>query len=111
MKIKIHSFIATNFICLGLVFAQLSIAEDFVIGQKNKAFTQKHLTIKKGDTVKFTNEDPFFHNVFSLSDTESFDLGSYPRGQNREVTFDEAGEVEVECAIHPKMHMTITVEE
>ncbi len=61
--------------------------------------------------MKFINNDPFFHNVFSLSDTEMFDLGSYPQGESRDVTFNTPGVVEVECAIHPEMHMTIQVKE
>ncbi len=80
------------------------------MGQQNKRFTVKHLKIKVGDTVQFINEDPFFHNVFSLSDAKTFDLGSYPKGQSKSVTFDKAGRVEVECAIHPTMRMVIDVE-
>jgi plastocyanin len=38
-----------------------------------------------------------------------FDLGSYPQGQSKSVTFDKAGKVEVECAIHPQMKMTVEV--
>ncbi len=91
--------------------AQSAYAEEFEVGQKNKQFTQEKLTIKKGDSVKFMNEDPFFHNVFSLSEVQSFDLGSYPKGEFKTVTFDKPGTVEVECAIHPNMHMTIEVKE
>lgn len=81
------------------------------VGQKNKEFTKQSITIKKGDKVRFVNEDPFFHNVFSLSDAAFFDLGSFPQGDSKEVEFTEAGEVEVECAIHPNMKMTIKIED
>jgi len=81
------------------------------VGQKNKAFTTKTLTVKKGETVSFPNHDPFFHNVFSLSPAKTFDLGSYPKGETRKVTFDKAGTVEVECAIHPNMRMIIEVKD
>ena len=91
--------------------AQTANAAEVEIGQKNKQFTQTKLTINKGDSVKFTNEDPFFHNVFSLSEVQSFDLGSYPKGESKTVVFDKAGTVEVECAIHPNMLMTIEVKE
>lgn len=84
-------------------------AETFEVGQKDKSFTTKSLTVSVGDTVKFVNNDPFFHNVFSLSDAKFFDLGSYPKGESKSVTFDQAGTVEVECAIHPEMLMTIEV--
>ena len=84
-------------------------AGEYDVGQKNKSFTVENLSIKVGDQVKFSNQDPFFHNVFSLSDTKTFDLGSYPQGQFKVVTFDKPGRVDVECAIHPTMHMTIDV--
>ena len=82
---------------------------EYEIGQKGKKFSQKELTVKVGDTVSFKNDDPFFHNIFSLSDTKTFDLGSFPQGQSKKVTFDKAGTVEVECAIHPEMKVTIEV--
>jgi len=98
--------------CLSLFFiASTNIvhAAEYQIGQKAKKFTQQSLTINVGDRVKFTNQDPFFHNVFSLSDDKVFDLGSYPKGQSKSVVFDKTGKIEVECAIHPTMHMIIEV--
>ncbi|MDT0593325.1 cupredoxin domain-containing protein [Glaciecola petra] len=99
---------------LSLCLLTLSVSsfalETIEVEQKNKEFSEKEITIKQGDKVKFTNQDPFFHNVFSLSDAKFFDLGSFPKGEFKEVTFEEAGEVEVECAIHPNMKMTIKVE-
>lgn len=90
----------------------LSFASDpVVVGQKDKAFTVKEVEIKVGDSVRFLNEDPFFHNVFSLSDAALFDLGSFPKDEYRDITFDTAGDVEVECAIHPSMKMVIHVKE
>ena len=84
-------------------------AADFTVAQKDKKFSVDYLKIKVGDTVSFRNDDPFFHNIFSLSDIQSFDLGSYPQGQARKVTFTKEGKVDVECAIHPAMKMTIEV--
>ena len=85
-------------------------AETVVVEQKDKAFSKSSITVKVGDTVAFKNSDPFFHNVFSLSDAKLFDLGSYPQGESRDVVFDAPGEVEVECAVHPEMMMLITVQ-
>jgi plastocyanin len=85
-------------------------AEEHVVSQKNKAFSVNTLKIKVGDSVSFRNDDPFFHNIFSLSETQTFDLGSYPQGQSRKATFARPGTVEVECAIHPAMKLTIEVE-
>ena len=81
-----------------------------VVGQKDKEFSVEAITIKVGDEIQFENQDPYFHNVFSLSDEAFFDLGSFPQGQSKTVKFEEAGEIHVECAIHPNMKLTVNVE-
>jgi len=91
-----------------------AMAEDIVVEQKDKAFAYKDsktgvLKVKVGTVIQFKNMDTYFHNVFSLSDVKMFDLGSYPQGQSKSVTFDKAGTVVVECAIHPQMKMTVEV--
>jgi plastocyanin len=83
---------------------------DLVIDQKDKQFSKKAVKIKVGDSIEFRNSDAFAHNIFSLSDTKSFDLGSYAQGQSKKVIFDKPGTVEVECSIHPSMQMVIEVE-
>ena len=98
-----------TFALAALIISGVAFAASFNVGQKNKQFTMKHLKVKVGDTVRFTNEDSFFHNVFSLSPSKTFDLGSYPKGEFRDVVFDKPGKIEVECAIHPSMRMTIEV--
>lgn len=92
-----------------LMFSGSAFAEDHSVEQKNKAFIPKTMSIKVGDTVDFLNSDPFIHNVFSLSDVQMFDLGSYPQGESKKIVFETPGDVEVECAIHQNMLMTITV--
>jgi plastocyanin len=87
----------------------VALAAEFNIEMKNKAFSVKSLQIKPGDTVSFKNGDTFSHNIFSLSEAKSFDLGSFSHYQSRSVTFDEAGTVHVECAMHAEEKMTITI--
>lgn len=84
-------------------------SQEVVVTQKNKAFSSPKLTIHPGDKVTFRNEDTFVHNVFSLTDANSFDLGTYPQGQAKSVTFAKAGTYDIECAIHPEMKLQITV--
>ena len=43
-------------------------------------FCRTSTAVTVGSTVEFPNEDPFFHNVFSLSNAAQFDLGRYPFG-------------------------------
>ena len=84
-------------------------AADHVIGQKNKAFTVASVEAKVGDDVVFVNDDGVFHNIFSLSEAQSFNLGAYGPGVSKKMKLEKAGKIEVECAIHPRMKMVIDV--
>lgn len=86
-----------------------ALAADYEVTQKGNEFSEKLLKVKRGDSISFRNDDSHFHNVFSLSDAKSFDLGSYPQGQSKKVTFDKEGSVDVECAIHPGMKLKVEV--
>jgi len=77
--------------------------------QQNETFVPHVLAITKGSTVDFPNDDPFFHNVFSLSSAAAFNLGRYPRGQSRPWKFSKAGLVKVFCDIHSHMSASILV--
>jgi plastocyanin len=103
--IKKHTaLLVLFFTCFGIAFAA-----NHNVGQKNKKFTVDKLVISVGDTVHFPNHDDIHHNVYSISDAKVFDLGSYGNGESKSVTFDKPGIVDVECAIHPTMHMVIEV--
>ena len=97
-----------------VLLPSITRAEEFTVTQTNKTFMikgvkVKNMTIKAGDTIIFLNEDPWFHNIFSLSDTKSFYLGSYPQGQSKSATFEKPGHLDVECAIHAGMLIKLEV--
>jgi plastocyanin len=98
--------IASPFI---LLFASTAWAENQTVVQQGKAFAQTAVTINKGDTVTFTNQDPVTHNVYSQTSGMAFDLKTQKPGASSEVKFDRVGAAEVRCAIHPQMKMTVTV--
>jgi plastocyanin len=79
------------------------------IEQKDRRFVPDMAVVPVGSTVSFPNFDPIFHNVFSLSKAKSFDLGNYPDGQTRFVTFTTPGIVAVYCHLHPNMAATVVV--
>jgi len=79
------------------------------IKQMGETFVPHVLPIVQGTTVDFPNQDPIFHNVFSLSGTKSFDLGRYPKGDSRSVTFDQTGIVPVFCHLHSNMSAIVLV--
>jgi plastocyanin len=79
------------------------------IEQRDRRFVPDLVVIPSGSIVSFPNFDPIFHNVFSLSKAKSFDLGNYPKGQARSVTFSTPGVVAVYCHLHSNMAATIVV--
>lgn len=105
-----QSFFRTLAACITLSLLVPAYASStFAVGQIKKAFTVPVLKAKVGDVVTFKNEDEFAHNVFSLSEVQSFDLGSYKKGETRQLTLTKPGTIDVECAIHPEMKMKIEV--
>ncbi|MDB4955001.1 MAG: hypothetical protein JWO36_2570 [Myxococcales bacterium] len=80
-----------------------------VVEQRNKQFSPRLLAIPPGSTVAFPNFDGVYHNVFSLSATQPFDIGIYKDGQSREMKFDKLGLVRLGCNIHAKMASYIFV--
>lgn len=75
--------------------------------QKNKSFHPSLLVIPVGGKVEFPNQDPIFHNVFSLFEGKRFDLGLYESGTTRFVQFDKPGISYIFCNIHAEMSAVI----
>ena len=77
--------------------------------QQNKSFQPRVQAIPVNSTVDFVNEDGIYHNVFSLSPPEPFDLGLYSARATRSRKFKQAGTYRVFCNIHPDMVALILV--
>jgi hypothetical protein len=77
--------------------------------QRDQDFHPSIMAILVGTTVDFPNLDPVYHNVFSYSKAKKFDLGRYPKGKSKSVTFDTPGLIKVFCEIHPSMRSHILV--
>ena len=73
------------------------------IEQRDKTFTPRVLAVPVGTTVRFPNSDAIFHNVFSLSQGNVFDLGLYRAGASKSRTLTTPGVVRLFCNIHPQM--------
>jgi plastocyanin len=80
-----------------------------VMEQKDLKFIPRVLAVLVQTTVEFPNHDKTFHNVFSNSEAKKFDLGLYPSGKSRSVTFDKPGVVKILCNAHPNMEAYIVV--
>jgi hypothetical protein len=65
--------------------------------------------VAQGQTVEMPNDDSIYHNVFSFSVPNDFDLGLYPAGKSRSISFRHPGLVRLYCSIHEGMNGTIYV--
>jgi plastocyanin len=77
--------------------------------QKGRRFSVGEVTIRPGEALTFTNNDEFIHQIYSKSDSFSFDTDEKNPGENITETFTEPGTFEVHCHIHPKMKLVVHV--
>jgi len=78
---------------------------------EGKEFRPRVTVIPVGSTINFPNNDPFNHNVFSVSQEATFDLGLFGRKQSKSVTFTRPGIVRVFCNVHAGMAAFVLVRE
>lgn len=77
---------------------------------RNFAFSTENLTVKKGTTVVWTNNDSIGHTV--TGDTPSGPKSeTMSDGQNYSFTFNQMGKFDYRCAIHPNMKGSVIVVE
>jgi len=75
--------------------------------QKDKRFFPHVVAVRVGTEVEFPNQDPFFHDVFSIYHGKPFDLGLYESGASRKVRFSQPGVSYIFCNIHPEMSAAV----
>jgi plastocyanin len=75
--------------------------------QKDKRFSPHVIAIRVGSEIEFPNQDPFFHDVFSIYRGKPFDLGLYESGSSRKVRFTQPGVSYIFCNIHPEMSAAV----
>jgi len=74
--------------------------------QKGRRFTPAQITINRGESLTFTNEDEFIHQMYADG---LFDSDEKNPGENLVQPFNRAGTFEVRCHIHPKMRLVVRV--
>jgi plastocyanin len=84
-------------------------AENHRIAQQRRAFNVPAIKIAVGDTLEFSNDDDFIHQVYIQSPSLNFDSPEQPPGQIITIKFPTAGNFEVRCHIHPKMLLKVDV--
>lgn len=82
---------------------------------QNSAFSPATITVKKGTTVTWTNQDSMGHNVVADDASNSGGLPTaadlLSKGESFSHTFDTAGTFDYHCTPHPFMKGTVEVVE
>ncbi|MDR3689523.1 MAG: carboxypeptidase regulatory-like domain-containing protein [Fimbriimonas sp.] len=84
-------------------------AKPVTLDQREKQFLPHVLAILKGTTVRFSNSDPFLHNVFSSSRVKTFNVSQSAKGDYSDMLFDKPGLIPIKCHIHANMKGFIVV--
>jgi plastocyanin len=87
---------------------QLELPGTPTVTIQNFAFTPASITVPKGTTVTWVNEDSVNHQI--VSDTQgTFTSNSLPKGAGYSFKFDTPGTYPYHCSIHPSMKGTVIV--
>ncbi len=92
------------------VFAPPVRGKSVVIDQRGKNFVPSWAVVRRGTTIEFPNHDNIYHNVFSHSAGNAFDLGLYNSAAPAKAhTFKAPGAADIYCNIHPNMAASVLV--
>lgn len=86
------------------------LAQPAAINQQSATFVPRVTAVTQGSFVEFVNEDPFFHNVFSKTPGNEFNIGRRLTGEvvKRQLKKIEGlGEIKIFCDIHAQMSAII----
>lgn len=103
-----HKFISLAFVAMAGLTSGGLVARQ-TIHQHGRMFSSDVVSVKRGEALTFLNDDNVPHNIASISSGNEFNLGSQRPGVSTDVTFTKSGEVQVICAIHPRMKMTVKI--
>jgi plastocyanin len=97
---------------LGLVVGSgvaAASANPKTVFQRNKTFDPERIEVARGETINFTNDDPYIHHLYIEEPSFLFDSGDQQPGKVVSIRFDKAGTFVLRCAIHLKMELDIVV--
>jgi plastocyanin len=84
-------------------------AGNYEMHNVNRTFAPPAIIVPVGSQVRFPNDDPFYHSIYSADKVDGFDIGYYFTGPGKYVTFSQPSVVHVRCHIHAYMHGMIIV--
>lgn len=78
------------------------------VSMKDIKFAPENVTVKVGQKIVWTNDDPVAHTV-TAQEGAAFDSGTVDAGGTYEFTPNKAGTIKYVCTIHPGQKGSITV--
>ena len=106
MKSLLALMLAATMLAAGPALA----AEAHTISMSDGAYAPKAVKAKRGDTLRFVNDDTEKHAVYSPSEF-GFNLGNVEIGNAVDYKVRKAGTYDVYCVLHAKMKTTVRVTE
>ena len=108
---KVLSKLATAAsLAIATSFAAFAVHTETDVDQVGLKFTKKTTEVKAGGVVTFHNSDDVIHNIMTIDENDmTEDYGLQKPGETIKTKFEQQGEFQVRCSIHPKMKMTISV--
>ena len=92
----------------GTVVSVPATAATHTIAMEGVAFVPETLTVKQGDTVVWTNKDPFPHTA--TAQDRRFDSREIAPDKTWKYTVRKKGKIPYVCTLHPTMKGTLVVE-
>lgn len=105
----IHKALFVGLAVAAVSVTALAAAKVAVVSQQGRAFSVTSLRILKGDSVRFSNEDKFVHQMYVEASSFNFESDEQEPGTDVAIEFPKAGLFEVRCHIHPKMLLQVDV--
>jgi plastocyanin len=106
--VRVKPLLAVVLMCAAATTAGLA-TNTVTISQRGRKFNPDTLRIVPGTMVRIENDDRVTHHVYIEQPDMKFDSGEQAVGNEVTLTFDHDGTFAVRCAIHPMMHLDVTV--
>jgi plastocyanin len=90
-------------------FAAMAADDAHTVVQQGRTFHPGEITLNRGESLTFTNNHEFIHQIYVDGKDFSFDTDERNPGQFITESFPTAGTFEVHCHIHPKMKLVVHV--
>ena len=106
---QVKQLLAGMLACAAAAAAVSFAADTVTISQRGRKFTPDTLRVAPGTMVRIENDDRVTHHVYLEQPDMKFDSGEQAVGNEVTLLFDREGTFAVRCAIHPTMHLDVTV--